>query len=491
MTRFERLALVGIVALAEALRFATLGVQSLDFDEAYTVQIVGGSLGHVFRQVPVTESTPPLYYLLQWAWAQVFGVGVVGLRTLSALLGTLVVPVAFAAGRRLGGVRAGLVAALLVAVNPLMVWYSQEARSYALLSLLCALSFWAFVCALERPSVAVLAGWALASAAALATHYFAVFLVGVEAVWLLCVFWRRRDARRWVVPAVGAVVIVGTALLPLAVDQASHNRTEWIEALSLPTRVREVGKKWLTGEIGPVASWELALFVVVVGVLLVMALRRGRQRGALLAAAVGGGALFVSLVVDLAGARYLISKNEMPALTVLLVALGAGLAGGRAGWAGAGVAACFFLGLTVAVDFVPSMQRPDVRDAAAAIGPRARDQVVVTPRLGDAPLAVYRRGAVPMGAGWPVGVVLLVLPLPRADTGGPRPATPTAPAGFRLAGREDARRWSLVCYLPSAGRPVRSGFGALAALGGGVGASAQTWPGARLVSAPLPRVCGG
>ena len=489
MTRFERLALVGIVALAAALRFATLGLQSLDFDEAYTVQIVGGSLGHVFAQVPVTESTPPLFYLLQWAWAQMFGVGAVGLRTLSALLGTLVVPVAFAAGRRLSGVRAGLLAALLVAVNPLMVWYSQEARSYALLSLLCALSFWAFLGALERPSVAVLAGWALASAAALATHYFAVFLVGVEAGWLLWLLWRRPDARRWVVPAVGAVAIVGLALLPLAADQASHNRTEWIEALSLPARVREVGKKWLTGEIGPVASWELGLFVVVVGVLLALE-RGGRRRGALVAAAVGGGALAVSLIVDLAGAHYLISKNEMPALTVLLVALGVGLAGGRAGSAGAAVAALFFLGLTVAVAFVPSMQRPDIRDAAAAIGARARDQVVVTPRLGDAPLAVYRRGAAPVGPGWPGGVVLLALPLPRADTGGPRPGTPAAPPGFRLAGREDARRWSLVCFLPSRGRPVRSGFAQLAALGGGVGASALTWPGARLASAPLPRACG-
>jgi 4-amino-4-deoxy-L-arabinose transferase-like glycosyltransferase len=489
MTRFERVALVGIVAVAAALRFATLGVQSLDFDEAYTVQIVGGSLGHVFRQIPVTESTPPLYYLLQWAWAQVFGLGAVGLRTLSALLGTLVVPVGFAAGRRLGGVRGGLGAALLVAVNPLMVWYSQEARSYALLSLLCALSFWAFLVALERPSVAALAGWALASAGALATHYFAGFLVGVEALWLLWLLWRRREAWRRAVPAVGAVAAAGAALVPLAVDQASHNRTEWIEALSLPARVREVGKKWLTGEIGPVASWELLLFVLVVAVLLWLALR-GRRPVVFVPAAVGAAALAVSLAVDLAGAHYLISKNEMPALTVLLVALGVGLAAGRAGWAGTAVTALFFLGLAVAVDFVPSMQRPDIRDVAAAIGPRARDEVVVTPRLGDAPLAVYRPGAAPVPPGWPVGVVLLALPLPRADAGGPRPTSPAAPAGFRLAGRDDARRWSLVCYLPSSGRTVRSGRASLAALGGGAGASAQTWPRARLPSAPLPRVCG-
>jgi 4-amino-4-deoxy-L-arabinose transferase-like glycosyltransferase len=91
----------GLVLLALALRFATLGVQSLDSDEGFTAEIARKSLGGAVSQVPHTESSPPLYYALVWLWAKVFGTGPWGLRSLSALAGTAVVPVVYAIGSRL------------------------------------------------------------------------------------------------------------------------------------------------------------------------------------------------------------------------------------------------------------------------------------------------------------------------------------------------------------------------------------------------------
>jgi mannosyltransferase len=122
-------ALVGLTAVAAALRFATLGVQSFWFDEAVTVGLVERDLGEMLERIPDSESTPPLYYLLAWGWTTLVGTGEVGLRSLSALLGTATVPVAYAAARTLVSRRAGLVAAALVAVNPFLVWYSQEGRA--------------------------------------------------------------------------------------------------------------------------------------------------------------------------------------------------------------------------------------------------------------------------------------------------------------------------------------------------------------------------
>src|SRR4029077_9241470 len=75
-----------------------------------------------------------------WVWTQVTGTGEFGLRSLSALAGVATVPVAYLLGLELRGRRAGLMAAALVAVNPMLLWYSQEARAYALLALLCAVS---------------------------------------------------------------------------------------------------------------------------------------------------------------------------------------------------------------------------------------------------------------------------------------------------------------------------------------------------------------
>src|SRR3712207_5330908 len=164
-------ALAGIVAAAAALRFATLDLQSFWVDEGATVHLLRSDFGGMLDGLTVTEKTPPLYYLLAWLWTRPFGTGEIGVRSLSALIGVLTVPAAFALARELVSERAALIAAALVAVNPLLVWYSQEARAYALLVLLATLA--TLFCVRGRPWL-----WALFSALALATHYFAAFVVG-------------------------------------------------------------------------------------------------------------------------------------------------------------------------------------------------------------------------------------------------------------------------------------------------------------------------
>ena len=470
--------LLAICVLAAALRFTTLGVQSFDFDESFTVGIVlNGSLGHALHTIPITESSPPLYYILAWFWTRAFGLGEVGIRSLSALLGTALVPVAFFIGRRLGSQRAGLIAALLVAVNPFLVWYSQEARTYALLALLSALSFWAFVRALDRPEPRRLAVWSAASSAAVLSHYFAAFLVAAEAVWLVFAT-RRRSA----IFASAAVAAVGAALIPLVMSQAD-NRTQWIENLSLWSRIKEVAKKWVTGEIAPTRNWQLALVALVVGIAMVYAAGRltGRERrGVVLTLGVGGAALVIPLVLDVGGLHYLISKNVMPALTVLLVGVALILGADRArsaGIAGACIACAFFLVITLDGAVNPALQRPDYRAAAKALGARTREQVVITPNLGNEPLALYRPGAAPMpSAGWLSRDVVVVQPLPRADVSDVRAPTPPPPPGFVFEGRRDAPAYTLICFGSSVPRLATSA--PLLALVGGAGSSAQVWPGA-------------
>jgi len=131
----------GLTALGAALRFATLGVQSYHHDEIVTAsRILRVGFGHAMDAVGFSESAPPLYYALAWVWTQGTGTGEYGLRSLSALCGVLTIPVAYLIGRELRGRRVGLLSAALVAVNPMLLWYSQEARAYAMLALFCALS---------------------------------------------------------------------------------------------------------------------------------------------------------------------------------------------------------------------------------------------------------------------------------------------------------------------------------------------------------------
>src|SRR5262245_56294193 len=168
---------LGLVLLASLVRFGTLGAKSFWGDELSTVDLVHRSLGHMLTGIGNLESTPPLYYVLSWLWVQIVPGTEVGIRALPALFGVALVPVTYWIGRELADARTATIAAALVASNPFLVWYSQEARSYSLLALLSAVALLLAIRAVKRPSGYLYAGWALASALALTTHYFAVFLV--------------------------------------------------------------------------------------------------------------------------------------------------------------------------------------------------------------------------------------------------------------------------------------------------------------------------
>src|SRR3954451_13871174 len=87
-------AVLGLTVCAAALRFFALGHQSFDHDEAVTAgRVLHPSLWHTLSVLPASERTPPLYYVLAWGWSRMFGVHEAELRSLSALAGTLAVPV--------------------------------------------------------------------------------------------------------------------------------------------------------------------------------------------------------------------------------------------------------------------------------------------------------------------------------------------------------------------------------------------------------------
>jgi uncharacterized membrane protein len=106
-----QLSVAALTALAAALRFGTLDRQSFWLDELVTVSLVRRGFGAMVRAIPHSEATPYLYYVLVWPWTRLFGTGEVGIRSLSALAGTLTVIAAYGAGAALVSRRVGLVAA--------------------------------------------------------------------------------------------------------------------------------------------------------------------------------------------------------------------------------------------------------------------------------------------------------------------------------------------------------------------------------------------
>ncbi|MEA3460120.1 MAG: glycosyltransferase family 39 protein, partial [Chloroflexota bacterium] len=137
--RRVQISLIIIILVAALLRFYRLDGQSLWADEGNSVALAGRDLATIARNA-ARDIHPPLYYWLLHFWVMAFGKSEIAVRSLSALLGTALVYLTFLLGCRLFGRRVGLAAALLSALSPFQVYYSQEARMYILATLLGASS---------------------------------------------------------------------------------------------------------------------------------------------------------------------------------------------------------------------------------------------------------------------------------------------------------------------------------------------------------------
>jgi mannosyltransferase len=383
-----------LTLLGAVLRFATLNVQSIERDEAATLILVHRGFAGMLSHLPSSESAPPLYYVLVWAWTHVFGGGPLGFRSFSALVGTITIPVMYAAGREISS-RVGIWAAALATVSPALYFWSQQARCYALLVLFSAGAFALWQRALQDPGRRRLALWAGVSILAVLTHYFAAFLFVPEAVVLV-----RRVGWRRVWAAVGAVVVVGLALLPLANAQRATGGTNWIEQTSLFTRFAATVKDFLAFAFASVRDRPSLLAALLAGLLAVAAvaqvLRRGNQRerrGARDAAIIAVVAIALPLllaathVVDVYNSRNDIAV-WIPCAVLVAVGLGTARACPSSALLGAGLCA-ISLAMLVAANLIPAYERPNWRGVAHALATPAAARIVVTEQYASFPLSIY------------------------------------------------------------------------------------------------------
>ena len=156
---------IAAIAVSLVLRFANLDRQVYWHDEAYTSLRVAGYLGPAVQQAVIDRPTltaadllyyqqlppapsladcwrslsnnpehPPLYYLLAHGWGRMFGASVGGYRAIAAIFGAIALPVMFWLARQLFPLTPSIawVATALLAVSPVQLIYSQEAREYSL-----------------------------------------------------------------------------------------------------------------------------------------------------------------------------------------------------------------------------------------------------------------------------------------------------------------------------------------------------------------------
>lgn len=187
----------------------------------------------IIIQEAVTKDThPPLFYLLVHGSRQLWGESDFAYRYLPLLAGVLLIPLLYQLGRRLHGVRLGLMVALVTAVNPLQLYYANEARMYTLLALLTAgMSYvlWRVLQSEEMrrlrdyqsPHLSIaqyLLFYGVLAALAVYTHYTAVFLIAGQGLFWVWLLWRREHKRLLVGTAVAAILLA-IPLIPFTIPR--------------------------------------------------------------------------------------------------------------------------------------------------------------------------------------------------------------------------------------------------------------------------------
>jgi 4-amino-4-deoxy-L-arabinose transferase-like glycosyltransferase len=375
--------LAAAVAVATVLRFWKIGSRALWYDELSTAWVVRVRLVDLLAEIKWREGTPPLYFVSEWVWIRVFGRGDAALRAPSALVGVLTVVVVYALVVELRLTRrTARIAALLVAFNPLLIWYSREARAYSLFAFLVACSLLCLARALRRHDPLDHLLWGLVAVAAFATHYFAPFVLIPQAAWLATRLWRsprwRSRRRRNAALAFGPLAVTGPVLVVTAIAQKSQAQ-DWIADIPLSLRLAETGRTFLIGPSQPTDRlWMLSLVPLAYAAVAAAGTRHRRRREVAAAMTTMAAASFL---LSVAAVPFFVGRNAIGTVVILTVPVAIGLAARRDAVATlATVALCgIWLVTTVWVGIEPDLQKADWKKLTATIDERMveTDTVVV------------------------------------------------------------------------------------------------------------------
>ena len=215
--------LLGILILGGLLRFYNNTAVALWHDEAFSALYIKYSWSEMMHRIGL-DVHPPLYYWVLRLWSYVFGDGLLSLRFLSILFGVLTIyagylfvkkafnpPAPQAGALRAGNPKLALIAAFFLAINPFQIQYSLEARMYTLGTFLVLISTWLLLKALEDNKYSTWAWYGVATAAGLLTHYYIVFSIMAQGLYVLYLFIRNRKINY---KAVGSYILAAILFLP-------------------------------------------------------------------------------------------------------------------------------------------------------------------------------------------------------------------------------------------------------------------------------------
>ena len=228
-----RAAPVAIVLLGLLLRVQGIDATSLWLDEAYSWE---QSANTFWGMIIATskDNYPPLHNVLLYFAKNAFGDSELVLRVPSVILGTATIYLVYRVGREMFGHSTGIIAALLISVSVFHVWYSIEARMYALLCFTTVLYVWSALHARGKDRLRPHILCAICGALMLYSHVFGMFnFIAVNAAILVQAASDRRLAapslRKWLIgQGIAVLLFLPWALLLLIRLPNAEETIGWI-----------------------------------------------------------------------------------------------------------------------------------------------------------------------------------------------------------------------------------------------------------------------
>jgi len=315
------------------------------YDEAFTGILVKQPWGEM-NQMIFDDVHPPLYYWLAKPWASIFDYTSFGIRSFSTLMGLLTIFAVYWIGKRMFDERTGLLAALITAVSPFAIQYSQEARMYSLFGLLMIWATWFFYKALKYNKKIDWTLWGVFGGLAFYTHYLSLFFFVVffltaflyeynfnkktllEALFVIRGFWR----------GAAIILIFFVSWLPYFIPQIIGGNLGWI-GLSYLSDIPKALQIFLFGHpLGaggiPMANEFLYFFdgssagllvLMIITILLIVAWKKKIKREEFMILGIlSFGTLILLIVLSHFNIKLYVSRYFMPA-AVMIYLLIAGL----------------------------------------------------------------------------------------------------------------------------------------------------------------------
>jgi len=290
-SKLETIFFIVILMFGSFLRFYQIGSESIWYDESISVKLASSSIQDIVSGKAKDLGNPPLHNIFLHYWVKLFGSSEIVVRSLSAVFGVLTIILFYLFAIILFDKRTVLFATFLLSISPPHIYLSQEARTYTMLMFFCLASMFFMLKFLKKEKIIYLLLYSLATFLSLYSHYFTLFLILAQNIFLL-IYWRRykRLFWKWILGQGVIIVLFSLAWLPNFIlqvtmkDNLSRSVQSWYKHLVFIPFYLGIGHTliWKGEQLYKVALYSLLTFVAFIVPLLYGILKmRDRKETAL------------------------------------------------------------------------------------------------------------------------------------------------------------------------------------------------------------------